>query len=300
MANYKLPMYPESEELGDKGVRMVESIFCDEFRWIFRQQEKNDLGIDAQIEIIDDNRKSNGKLIALQIKCGVSFFKRSDNNGYIFQGDSKHLLYWLDHALPVILILCNPKDNKCFWVEVTRSNTTKTKDSWKITIPFSNILNITYKHDLETIANQLRHEDIIELSLHKYLYDRYNGKIKICPDIHIPRDFNGLSFIAQLNSDDLIIGFKYNIGLGFNIREIQEIVTTFNRNMKSMAWDEFTPNAKFYLYLISESREALNLNNDIIAFLKNHTFIKYFRMLYTPKSFYSLDNIDENWEAYFE
>lgn len=45
MANYKLPMYPESEELGDKGVRMVESIFCDEFRWIFRQQEKNDLGI---------------------------------------------------------------------------------------------------------------------------------------------------------------------------------------------------------------------------------------------------------------
>jgi hypothetical protein len=48
--------------------------------------------------------KPTGKLIALQIKSGESFFKKRGNN-YVFYGEIRHLEYWTKFSLPVFLIL---------------------------------------------------------------------------------------------------------------------------------------------------------------------------------------------------
>src|SRR5216683_1096782 len=54
------------------GVAALEYFFP-ENGWLFREQTTHDYGIDAHVEIVVDKRPT-GKLIALQIKAGTSFF----------------------------------------------------------------------------------------------------------------------------------------------------------------------------------------------------------------------------------
>ena len=55
------------------GVSSVEKII-NQMGMIFREQPVDDYGIDAQIEIVE-NKCATGKLIAVQIKSGNSYFK---------------------------------------------------------------------------------------------------------------------------------------------------------------------------------------------------------------------------------
>jgi hypothetical protein len=62
--------YDNTEQLG---IIEAYKIFVGDFKWIFREQPIVDMGINAHIEIVDDGNPS-GKLIALQIKTGESYF----------------------------------------------------------------------------------------------------------------------------------------------------------------------------------------------------------------------------------
>ena len=76
---------------------------------IFREQPTDDYGIDAQIETFDKDYAS-GKLIAVQIKSGDSFFNELKDDKIIFRGEKKHYDYWINHSLPVIIVLYIPKN----------------------------------------------------------------------------------------------------------------------------------------------------------------------------------------------
>ena len=120
---------------------------------IFRDQPTDDYGIDAQIETIDNNYAS-GKLIAVQIKSGESFFEEVKDGKIIFRGKKKHYEYWLNHSLPVIIVLYRPSDDKCYWREVNSDTAILTDTSWKIEIPISNTLDDA-KIQLTRIADNL-------------------------------------------------------------------------------------------------------------------------------------------------
>lgn len=134
-------MYSNIEQTG---IHKIASIVVKEFNWIFREQPIDDFGIDAQIEIVENNYPT-GKLIALQIKSGKSYLKQSNNDGFYYYGDNKHLDYWLNHSLPVIIVFYNPINDKCYWQHITNGNIQKTKLSWKTFIDFSNQLDIKSK-----------------------------------------------------------------------------------------------------------------------------------------------------------
>src|SRR4051812_1881844 len=87
------------------GVNAVEKFFIG-LGWYFREQTVSDFGIDAQVEVADEG-KPTGKLLALQIKSGASYFKKR-GNAYVFHGEMRHLDYWTRHSLPVFLILYHP------------------------------------------------------------------------------------------------------------------------------------------------------------------------------------------------
>lgn len=81
--------------------------------WFFRSQEESDQGIDAHVEKVEiietpgkpDNEIGTGRLIAVQIKTGPSYFKKPSPNGWWFPFDAKKHKLWLDHALPVVVVL---------------------------------------------------------------------------------------------------------------------------------------------------------------------------------------------------
>ena len=84
--------------------------------FMFREQPIGDYGIDAIIETRDDKYLS-GKLIAVQIKSGDSYFKEQKDNCVIYRGDIKHYYYyWLNHSLPVIIVPSSVLTIFRYWV----------------------------------------------------------------------------------------------------------------------------------------------------------------------------------------
>lgn len=121
---------------------------------IFREQPTDDYGIDAQIETFD-REYASGRLIAVQIKSGDSFFNEITDDNIIFRGEKKHYDYWMNHSLPVILVLYNPKNDKCYWKEVNEETAVLTGKNWKIEIPKTNVLDNYAKSQLVRIADNL-------------------------------------------------------------------------------------------------------------------------------------------------
>lgn len=121
---------------------------------IFREQPTDDYGIDAQIETFDKDYAS-GKLIAVQIKSGDSFFNELKDDKIIFRGEKKHYDYWINHSLPVIIVLYIPKNDKCYWREVNAETAVLTGKHWKIEIPISNVIDSGAKSELVKVADNL-------------------------------------------------------------------------------------------------------------------------------------------------
>jgi hypothetical protein len=94
--------------------------------WIFREQPTDDYGIDSQIEVVDGEIVT-GKLIALQIKSGPTYFRHVHADGWWFYIDQDDLDYWLRHSLPVIVVLFDEDSDTAYWQHVHPSALVATK-----------------------------------------------------------------------------------------------------------------------------------------------------------------------------
>ena len=116
------------------GLNAIERIVTADFKWIWREQPVADFGIDAQIEVVDRYRKPTGKLIAVQVKTGASYF-RGAGETHPFYIDEEHLKYWDQHSLPVILILHNPDNEQTIWQWADLHAARATEMRWCIDVP---------------------------------------------------------------------------------------------------------------------------------------------------------------------
>lgn len=117
------------------GVAHTRLAIEDELGWLFREQPTEDYGIDAHVEVLDGEEVS-GKLLALQIKGGKSWFEETGPGGWWFRPDAKHVQYWLNHSLPVVVVLYHPQADRCHWQLVDRSTLVETSTGgWKLLVP---------------------------------------------------------------------------------------------------------------------------------------------------------------------
>lgn len=135
------------------GVQIVGEQF-ERAGYIFREQAISDYGIDAQVELVEGDNVT-GKLIAIQIKSGSSWFQEEIDGNYIFRGDRGHLNYWLDHSLPVIIVLCDTKTRQCYWQSISAPNVLYTLKAWKISVPKYQTINPGMDVDLKRLVNRL-------------------------------------------------------------------------------------------------------------------------------------------------
>lgn len=162
------------------GVNETERIFLKDFNWIFREQPISDMGIDAHVEIVHEG-KPTGKLISLQIKTGPSHFTINKDN-LTYYGKLRHVEYWLNHSLPVVLIAHLPGSGETFWVLILSKNIIYTEKHWKIEIPKSQVLDYKFKEDLAKIGEGT--EEMIrkrKLFIDKPLMDvvKNGGKVSV-------------------------------------------------------------------------------------------------------------------------
>lgn len=127
------------------------SLLVSKMGMIFREQMTSDYGIDAHIEI-KDGSSATGRLIAAQIKGGESYFTNESDTGFWLSVSDRHKQYWADFSLPVVVILCNIDDNKCYYECATDATFVRAGENWKILVPKEKVLDVSCLHDLLSIA----------------------------------------------------------------------------------------------------------------------------------------------------
>lgn len=102
----------------------------------FREQSESDYGIDAHAELIDLQRPT-GRLLAMQLKSGSSYLSDKSSDGFIFRAEKKHVKYWQNHSLPVLICLCDIHSNTIYWQVVNPNTATSTGKHYKFNVPAS-------------------------------------------------------------------------------------------------------------------------------------------------------------------
>lgn len=149
------------------GVLAVQLIFTDELHWLCREQPTSDFGIDAHAEVVASGL-ATGRLLALQIKSGKSYFDQSNEKGVTYYGNSAHLQYWSNHSLPVVVILYDPESKKAYWEFVSLQSVQHTKKAWKLVVPWSHELVAGAAAELEERAQG----DPLQLLMRRLEMDR--------------------------------------------------------------------------------------------------------------------------------
>ncbi len=231
------------------GVNSVAKIFTEKLKWIFREQPINDFGIDAFVEITRGNLNlkdytPTGELIAVQIKSGKSFFREEKGDHFVFRGSKKHLEYWLNHSIPVILILYNKDTNTAHWQEINYSTVILTGKTFKVKVLKKNELIYRSRGALANIAF-FKNSYQYKLWQLQYSTKEINLLIEKQLFLYVEIDHNPSCnnyYITLLVSDD-------------ESERFPEIIYTY---------DEENPNRFEYRFFLSEGQSLTESINDTI------------------------------------
>jgi hypothetical protein len=92
-------------------------------RCIWREQEKDDIGIDGEIELCaalptGDGLMGTGKILKVQSKSGSSYVIKDQEASFASPVADKDLRYWLSLNVPVIYVVFHPDDDALYWKDV--------------------------------------------------------------------------------------------------------------------------------------------------------------------------------------
>lgn len=154
--SFDYPKFNKQRSIGSKGEAYIANFVQSELGCIYRPvHQEHDFGIDGYVDIVDGS-KVTGRTLAVQIKCGDSYLKKSSNGCYRYIGENKHLNFYLNQHFPVILIVLSEDCHDGYWVEFQPSKTTNTNGSstWQIEIPGHNLLNADVLQKWKKIAGE--------------------------------------------------------------------------------------------------------------------------------------------------
>jgi len=124
---------------------------------VFREQPKHDFGIDAHIEIANPDGQGTGRNIAVQIKSGSSYIKITEQGNLVLYTDERHIHYWAEHSLPVILTVYDPEREIGCWCDVkayiSRHPSLLSQGPYKIVLPATQQFTGASSKDLIELAS---------------------------------------------------------------------------------------------------------------------------------------------------
>jgi len=98
---------------------------------------------------------ATGRNIAVQIKSGASYIKQNEKGDLVHYTDEKHILYWAQHSLPVILIIFDPQTETAWWCDVkayiSRHPTLLSHGPYKIECASTSQFNVLVREELRAL-----------------------------------------------------------------------------------------------------------------------------------------------------
>jgi len=110
--------YTKSKQAEAASIAELQRV-CAEVGMILRLTPNDDVGLDAQIEVVEKGM-ATGVLIGVQLKSTAG---SAEGKHYRFIADRDHFGYWARCSLPVIGVVHNTKWKKAVWIDLTAAAT---------------------------------------------------------------------------------------------------------------------------------------------------------------------------------
>lgn len=125
---------PESKFQEWKGLDRI-SLIVHEMKCIFREINKDDFGIDGEIEVVEQKPdgkgyQTTGGIIKVQAKSGMSYVKQDTDASFFSPVKKDDLELWYKATHPTIYIVYHPGDDKLYWKEI-KSYVKDTPNVWQ-------------------------------------------------------------------------------------------------------------------------------------------------------------------------
>jgi Domain of unknown function (DUF4365) len=122
MSERTYKVIPQSKISEWQGLDRI-AAYVHHMKCIWREQEKDDIGIDGEIELCKnrddgDGYIGTGKIVKVQSKSGLSYIKRDKEKTFAASVRHQDLCYWRDVNLPVLFIVYHPEDDKLYWKDI--------------------------------------------------------------------------------------------------------------------------------------------------------------------------------------
>lgn len=144
----ELPKYNKSNKTGRNGLNLLTAIVEGELGWIVRPtHQEDDFGIDAYIDVIIDGYVT-GKSIAIQVKSGDSYLKELTPDFWNFIGERKHLNYYLNQDISVLIIIVDLNNEVAYWEACEIEHIILNEESWSMPVPKKQQINFNQKDKL--------------------------------------------------------------------------------------------------------------------------------------------------------
>ncbi|MFN3160037.1 MAG: DUF4365 domain-containing protein [Rubinisphaera brasiliensis] len=143
----------QTERTDRRGVALVMGEF-ESLGFAFREQAESDYGVDGHAELIKSEQPT-GQLLGVQIKTGESYLSERTENEIVFRTDAEHVDYWLNHALPMIVCLCDADNQTIYWQAVTDETAISTGKGYRVGVPLTQILNVAAVPQLTDLLTPL-------------------------------------------------------------------------------------------------------------------------------------------------
>lgn len=145
-------MTGETDLVARQGVEAVRLLLLTELGWYPREPVDPDYGVDVYVESAVDG-VPDGRMLALQIKSGSSYFTERTDTHITYRGSDRHLRYWSGHSLPVVLVLYHPEERVAYWQAITPETVQDTGKNWKVDVPVSQRVHAASAEALRDLAD---------------------------------------------------------------------------------------------------------------------------------------------------
>lgn len=175
---------PKNEATGTSGESEVLAEF-ERLGWAGLIDSRHDTGTDLYLRPRDARRYELGALMGAQVKTGPSYFASPQKNSageitgwWYAEPDSRHFEYWLQHALPHVMILRDQDRNLSYWVHVTTGYVIWTGKGAKILVPASQVVDDNHNDALADVA-------LTQLATRNWDGTAWTGAVHLSPTAEI-------------------------------------------------------------------------------------------------------------------
>ena len=134
-----------------------------------------DLGVDAELEILDADGISHGDIIKVQIKAIEPDAGKENAPVLSVYVDERHIAYWQQFCLPVIVCCVDLSAEQVYWKQITATEAFRSRgDSRKVSFDRQlDLVSSAMKPDLERLVHPAESKEI--QSLFQELHRRYKA-----------------------------------------------------------------------------------------------------------------------------